>query len=272
METAIKYKPLLLFIIAACSLLCCGFLFNKQNSLIQLILLLWCTVSGIYIVYRFNDFIDQSKNFKFNVQRYFSSIENLTITLQLLLLAAPISIYYLSSFQILVLSIACATGLIYSINFSHNNKNYRVKNIFLLKNIFIGFSWGALTLIGANNFEIKTIAVLFLFASLQVVIGSIIRDIPDVLKDYEDNVKTLPIVAGIKSTLIILSAFNLALLSILTLETEYIIKEIVLFTIIWRSFLLIMLFKNYESKLWTQTINVSTCLVIFIIALIKCLL
>lgn len=266
-----KFKPLYLFVIASNSLLLAGSIASKNFDLIQLLIIQWCGLCGVFIIYRFNDFIDQTHDFKFNVRRLFSHKLHLIFLLQFFIFTIPAVFIFLSPFRILLLSAICILGILYSVNFRINQTNFRLKNIFIVKNFYIGVLWGGLILVGANGFANSYITGLFIFTSLQVFMGSIIRDIPDLETDRKENVKSFPVVMGIKKTLLLLYAFNL-----LSFGIGYIFERRMEFmllmgiTIGWRFISLVCTQSNPNSRLWTQTFNLLTCFLIFVLS--SCLL
>ena len=56
------FKPLKYFFLAAVSLLATGLLVQKSSNLNEWFFLIWSTFTGIFLTYRFNDFIDADKN------------------------------------------------------------------------------------------------------------------------------------------------------------------------------------------------------------------
>lgn len=268
MPTEIKLKPLYLFFIAANSLLLAGNILINTATISQFILLQWCGISGIFLIYRFNDFIDQTHDFKFNIRRFLSIKLHIIILAQLFLITLPAAFYLLSGFHILMLISICILGILYSLTFPYKGTNYRVKNIFLVKNLFIGFAWGSLILVGAGVFANDLIPALFIFTSLQVTIGSIIRDIPDIARDKTDDVKSLPVIFGTEKTLHllhILNAFSLLAGSLIDKSNHFLFLMLIIIS--WRAFSLIKIQHNHHSRLWTQTFNLLTCFLILVIIL-----
>jgi 4-hydroxybenzoate polyprenyltransferase len=269
-ELAIRYKSLPMFFVAANSLMLSGYVAQKHELDLSIILLLWIGVCGIFIVYRFNDFVDQSSNFKFNAKLFFKQRINLLFFFQFVVITLPVSFFVLSAFRLTLLAIIAILGVLYSINFTVLQHNFRLKNVFLVKNILIGIAWGALVLIGANSYTTAHIQALFVFCSLQVVIGSIIRDIPDVSKDTNELVKSLPVVLGISTTLKILHVLNVATLTVAFLvswQTSFLALTALI--VAWRFWVLHKIKTNYTQCSWTQYWNLITCVFILIINLFQ---
>ncbi len=270
MSTEIKFKPLYLFFIASNSLLLAGSIVTHTWNISQLLLIQWCGICGIFLIYRFNDFIDQTHSFRFNIKRFFSFKLHVLVIVQLLFITLPLALNLLSDFRIIILASICMLGVLYSLNFPFNGRNNRIKNIFLVKNIIIGFAWGSLILVGAGALNHELTIGLFIFTSLQVVIGSIIRDIPDIERDKTDRVKSLPAVFGTKTTLYMLHALNLTSFFtgfLMTKNNSFILFMLIILS--WRFISFLKIQKHNDSKLWTQTFNLLTCFLIFIIMLVQ---
>ena len=178
-------------------------------------------------------------------------------------LLLPAAIFYLNSFSFWILGIAAFVGVFYSLSFRIGKKVFRLKNIFLIKNVLIGLIWGALVLIGAETVHKVEVQSLFIFCVLQVFIGSMTRDIPDIEKDKESGVKSLPVILGVPTTLFIMRLVNIS-----SLGAAYILdwnqNWLIVYTLIimWRMISLIYLGKNHSSIFWSQTANLLTCIFI----------
>src|SRR3989338_3336041 len=83
------YKSLGLFYVAANSLLLAGQLLNTVWSWEQFLLLQWCGFTGVFMIYRFNDIIDHSENFRFNLRRVLSSRIHVLCLIQFLFITTP---------------------------------------------------------------------------------------------------------------------------------------------------------------------------------------
>lgn len=273
MSTALpqtRYKQLSFFFLAANSLVLAGTLTQVTMDYVEMALLAWCGICGIFIIYRLNDFIDQEHNMSFNIKRFFEVRLHVLFMMQFFLITLPVCFYMLSGFRIVILAGIAFLGILYSLTFRVNEHNYRLKNIFLVKNLFIGISWGALVLVGAGTHSSVYVKALFLFCSAQVIIGSIIRDIPDIEKDREGMVNSLPVLYGEKITLTTLHVLNLlSLLSAYLVQWQGSFIVLITVTISWRALALLFTAQNPLSRKWTQAANLFTCLLIFIILLIQ---
>jgi 4-hydroxybenzoate polyprenyltransferase len=262
------FKPLFLFVIASNSLLLTGSLVNGVFEWPQIILMQWCGFCGVFIIYRFNDLIDQSHDLRFNSRNLLHHKWHLLFLVQFVLFTIPAVFYFLSPFRIFLLSAICLLGIFYSINFKLDNKNYRVKNYFGVKNIFIGVLKGSLIFAGAGGFTNRLAVALFVFAGLQVLIGSSIRDIPDIEKDKKEGVKSFAVTLGVEKTIGLLHFLNLIsfIAGYLIVQDNFFILLMSL-TISWRFILLVKIRTHAHSRLWTQTFNLLTTVLIFAITL-----
>ena len=257
-----QFRLIIVFILAVFSLLISGLLLHPHNSFLDLIVLYALAGGGTAIVYGY-DFAqlkrDGYNDLIANVLR--SPLETLFFFLFVVVIA-PLSFFYLSSFRINAMLIICLFGLIYSMPFNWKGKRTKLKHFLFVKNIFIGFSWGALVLVGAGTFETDQIKAYFLFASLQVVVGSMIRDLSDLEKDEKDGVLTVPVRHGVPFTIKALHLINIlsfAPFVFLPMDQGHFFMLPVL---VWRIIVISNLSKYQQSLLWTQTFNILTCVII----------
>tara|TARA_B100000965_G_scaffold398161_1_gene415852 strand:- start:114 stop:950 length:837 start_codon:yes stop_codon:yes gene_type:complete len=269
-KAEINYKNLFWFYIASVSLLVSGFIISYNQPLLTLFTLTWCIISGLFLIYRFNDYVDQNEDLRLTIYHFLALPLNLIIFLQLIFIIIPITIYLIEKETLYVLSFSSILGFLYSINFQFNNRSFKLKNIFFVKNALIGIVWGSLVLIGSNNIFQTNIIPLFLYASIQVFIGGIIRDIPDLKKDKSNNVKSFPVVFGINYTINLLHLINF--ISIILVFFNY--NNLLIFTVFlipffWRSCNLILLNSRSNNLRITEWMNLFTCVLILISTIIS---
>jgi 4-hydroxybenzoate polyprenyltransferase len=228
-----------------------------------MLLILWLGICGTILIYD-----NPAASARFSQMNKLSLIQWLFL-LQFILITLPLSILYVSNFRLAVLIGICFLGWLYSKSFDINGNTFRVKDTLFIKNIFIGLGWGLLVIVGAGTADNKMIMAVFLFTSLQISVGSIIRDISDVENDTRTGMRTMPIVFGIHKTITILQVLNL-----LTFFPPLLIKQnwylvIFMLTIItWKWIVLMKVKTTHQSSLWTQTLNILTCSLIFIFILV----
>lgn len=265
-----KIKTLILFIIATSSLLMAGALLNTTQSLMGIVAIQWFGLSGTVIVYKLGYNFLTLKAFKFLINNFFDNKLTAFFLIQFIIIAIPMCIFVLSAFSIYMFALIFFFGLFYSIKLRFRDKKYIMKDIFFIKNILIGFNWGALILIGAGTVSSSIVQAVFIFTSLQIVIGSMIRDVFDVKKDKGIGIKTVPIIIGINSTLNILLFAN-----ILTFGMGYLINQtkpfliLMILVIIWKALIIEKVRKNNDSIIWSQTNNILLCFLIFAILFIQ---
>jgi len=263
-----RQRILLLFVIATQSLLLAGFLLVPTMTIIELLLLLWLGISGTLLIYG-STIGHHSLSIKKGLQQLVQSKLQLLFVAQVVLLIIPASIVILSWFQLVVLASICLLGWLYSIPFTIQGKPFRLKNVFLFKNTFIGFAWGALIVVGAGTVFDDQVLALFLFTSLQIVVGSTVRDCADIEHDTTSGVRTLPVIIGLKKTIQWLHLAN-----VLTVIPSYLVcqdhRMLILMVVVlaWKALILEKARRNNHSVLWTQTFNILTCFVIFVLVLI----
>ncbi len=236
----------------------------------ELLVILWCTVGGTFLIYRINDYIDTEHAFRFNILEFLKEKRHMLIVAHLFLIAFPVAFFTITPFSFMVLASVAVLGVFYSITFPLGTFRFRLKNVFLLKNISIGIAWGSLVLVGAGELLVPDVVALFLFTSVQVAIGSMIRDIPDAEKDREAGAKTFPVLYGDNATMRFLFLINTLSVGILMYPgiTSGIIGVIAI-TVLWRTVNLLKLNRNFNDRLWGQTLNLFTCTVIFLVVLLK---
>lgn len=269
-KAEINYKNLLWFYIASVSLLVSGFIISYNQPLLTLFTLIWCIISGLFLIYRFNDYVDQDVELRFNIYHFLYLPLNLIMFLQLIFITIPITVYLIEKETLYVLSLSSVLGFLYSVNFQFNNRSFKLKNVFFVKNALIGIVWGSLVLIGSNNIFQTNIIPLFLYASIQVFIGGVIRDIPDLKKDKSNNVKSFPVVLGTNFTINILHLINF--MSIILIFFNY--NNLLIFTVflipfIWRSCNLLLLNSLSNNLTITEWMNLFTCVLILISTIIS---
>lgn len=265
-----RYKKLTWFFIAAASVVGSGCVLMHHFNYTELLVILWCTVGGTFLIYRINDYIDTEHAFRFNVRAFLKEKRHMIIVAHLFLIAFPVAFFTITPFSFIVLASVAALGVFYSITFPLGAFQFRLKNVFLLKNISIGIAWGSLVLVGAGKLLVPDVVALFLFTSIQVAIGSMIRDIPDLEKDREAGAKTFPVLYGGKATMRFLFLANILSAAVLVYPriTKGIIGVIAI-TVLWRTVNLLKLNRNINDRLWGQTLNLFTCTIIFLGVLLK---
>lgn len=265
----IVFKNLTWFFIASAALIAAGFLAADNQNYFHLTLLAVIDLTGVFLVYRLNDCIDQDLHVKFNLEKFFRYTLHKVVFAVFVFVLIPLAIFLLPKTSLFILSISAIIGTLYSLSFQFGGFKFRLKNIFLVKNILIGTIWGNLILIGAGETWNNNVIILFFFTCGQVLIGGIIRDIPDIEKDRQHGVQSIPLTIGTKQTLIALHIINLLSLA-LAVYVDWDIHLVMVFgvTIIWRMINLILMGHSPSNPLWSQWMNLFNCVIIFLMLLL----
>ena len=268
LQSKITFKNLLWFYIAANSLLLSGATISYNSSFWILCVLIWCNISGLFLIYRFNDCIDTKNKLRLNIYRFFSFPSHIIIFIQLVFCAIPIAFVFLEKDVLWILAISSILGFLYSFNFKINHYSFRLKNVFFVKNLLIGLVWGSLVLIGSKDMSQTHVVLLFIYCSLQVFIGGVIRDIPDFEIDRINKVKSFPVVIGLSYTIKLLHIINLmSVIVCYFMASNFIFFMVFSTPSIWRFFNLILLNKSPDNLRWSQWMNLFTCVLIFLSSL-----
>lgn len=267
-DILLKNQKYILFFVAALSLLAAGSVVGNEAGWKNLLFLGGATVLGVFWVYKVNDVIDYDEDLKFNLKQFFSNPLYLLYSLCILGLII-FGAQLVSWFRFQVFAFVGILGFVYSFNFKWSNYSFRLKNVFFFKNLAIGLAWGALIPIGSGSFESNIVVKLTFLTIVQVFIGSMIRDVPDREKDERQQVKSFPVVLGVKKTIWSMHWFNLLSFSVV-FWGDYAADFFVMTTVvvIWRAVNLMMLSKQPFSKFWGQLFNLMTCVVILLVVMV----
>jgi len=114
--------------------------------------------------------------------------------------------YLVKPVCVLILLIPLLVGIFYSIEI----KDFRLKNVFLGKNVSISFSWAMDASLFPFLFQKNIISffAVFSFIFLKGMINTILFDLRDIRGDAIANIKTIPVVIGKKMTTLLLILLN----------------------------------------------------------------
>jgi 4-hydroxybenzoate polyprenyltransferase len=258
-------RKYLLLSVAALALFLTGIVSPMAEPVtpISLFLMIWGCVSGVIIVYRFNDYANKQQSPWKNAQTFFLNPTNTIVVLQFFLIGIPLSVIYLTAFQFNLLALAGITGIFYAVNFKLGSFTWMAKHLPGFKNFLIGMVWGMLFLIGYGKLDGPYALSLFLFISAQVFIGSSIRDLSDIENDRTKNLKTLAVLLPTNQAL-----FLLHLINIISLVVYFLFEDLnfTLFLIpaLWRAMNLFFIQQQGIRWIWTQAVNLMTCVVILL--------
>jgi hypothetical protein len=245
-----------LFILATISLVGVGQFVAQQTTWTHVLATQYIAFLGTWLLYGF----DWRAPFKKGAQRVF-------------ILQAFIFGFFafpdLAIFQWLVIGFIALLSMLYQVQIPFVQLQFQLKKRLLVKNVLIGLSWAALIPLGAGHLSTTEIQFLFWFMALQVGYGSVIRDITDIAHDQKHQLQTLPIIFGVSKTVWILqlvnwSSFLLACYFVNDPNLQWIYAVAVL-VICYKSLLLYKVKQNQSAKLWTQYLNISTCMLLFVL-------
>jgi 4-hydroxybenzoate polyprenyltransferase len=261
-------KKTILFFSAAFSLLITGVLLNDNLNGYKVLLLTIGVLCGIILIYDVKSSNDKGSLFKKVI--CFLSCKKQAFFSILLIALIPLAYTYLTLISFLAFAVSGILGVGYSVRFTLNNKSFKLKEIFILKNLLIGVGWGLLVIAGYGSLDNDIVIYITIFASIQVFIGSTIRDLPHETIDKNKGVNSLPVRVGGQKTLMVLHIFNLLSLLLLLLAIQNFNYMILIGGIVgWRFVNLFNLSHNYQSKLWGQTFNLLTCVMFLFITFIQ---
>jgi len=262
------FRNLNWFYLASTSLLSAGFLLSGMESFIPFIILIFTNFTAVFLVYRFNVCMDQKNSFQQNISHYFSFQLHRVFASQLFLVLAPLCIWLLESRTLSILAAGAAMSFLYSIQFRFGTIRFRLKNVFIIKSLFIGFVWASLILLGAGNHSDSFVNIVFIFVCIQVFIGAIIRDIPDVKSDLQEGVKSFPVIFGVNRAILILHLINIGT-GVFFVTMNYDHQGVLFFgfTSLWRALNLVCISRYPLKSIWTQQLNLFTCVLMFLILL-----
>lgn len=260
------FQKYLWFFVASTALVVTGYVISDVLTFNAFLLLLWINLVGVYLIYRINDCFAQYGKFLSNVIDFLRKPLHLVLTLQLIVVVFPLSVLILPKPVLYILNVMALMGVLYCTNIRLFGTQFRFKDLFLIKNLMIGSAWGALVLIGGAVSKDSMLLNFFLIASLQVTIGGIIRDIPDIEYDSSRGVKTLPVVLGVQRTMSLLHVLNASVLILpIFFGGENGFWLFCFIVVVWRLVNLWLLERNIQVVFFSQWMNLFTC-VIFLIA------
>lgn len=262
-----RIKINLLFILATLSLLIAGYWIHPSESLTHLLLLSYWCICGTWMVYGL-EFNKRENNSISSLFKALKKHKGQQLFVVHLILLTPLFLYVISWYAIFALVIIALLGLVYSIELKFINVGFKLKQVFFLKNIIIGLAWGLLVLLGGNNYEDPALLVCFFLSTLQIIVGSILRDVADFNFDIKSKTKTVPIILGLQFTFPLLHLLNLMSASVLLIFSDTWILFVVAIVVAWKALIIEKVRRNNHSVLWTQTLNILTCSLILILVLI----
>ena len=263
---SLSLRRIIMFLAGVLSLIFGGIIIGEHFESKQFIILSISGLSGVMLLY--NDKNHLPNENWFNVLAWFLKRKSNVLFIVTSLILIPFSLLHLSILSFALLSFTVIIGVMYSLNFKIGNTEFKLKNILFLKNILIGLGWGSLVTIGAGRFAEDQVIFLTIFMILQVFLGSIIRDLPDVKSDIKNGVKSIPVVFGISNSIWIMHIINLSAL-LLLIDTSFELRLVIIILVTWRFINLLLIKLIGINKHLIQTFNLATCYLFFIILLLQ---
>jgi 4-hydroxybenzoate polyprenyltransferase len=154
-------------------------------------------------------------------------------------------------------------GLSYSYPFATLKGPFRLKSLTGIKSAWIGVGWAMLVYLGAGDTTSPYIHIVAGFVALQVMAGSVLRDLDDLEEDRLSGTRTLPLVFGERTTYALLHTLNLLSgLLLVVCPVPWGIAWIAV--LVWRAVNLEWLRWGDPGHYATQYMNLATCGLIFI--------
>jgi 4-hydroxybenzoate polyprenyltransferase len=268
-----KRKNLFPLLLAGLCLMGGGHLLADEQNWVQFSILALVIACGVVIIYGFNDLKDLPFKHE-NNRKYLTKSPSYMFTLWLFVVVCiPFGLVVLSYFQISIIVMIGLLGTLYSMNVEIGSILFHMKKVPFLKNLIIGICWGALMLLGFGEMDSFEVKILFVFISLQISLGSAIRDIADLEEDRALNVRTVPVILGIQKQLWLSHIFNATTLAGLIFVPVGSLVYLVLISFVGFRFIhLLLLKRGFGNTLLTQQVNIGFCYLLFVMLLIGQLL
>lgn len=256
-------KSMQYLMLAALCVTWTGFTFNSKVHLLSFLTVSITTVFLVLFVYGFDDVMDNELSpdyFRIPSVRWLGTLAIASSFFAWVMLGWA---SFISALSILVV------GTLYSFRHNQSHLNIRLKSFFLLKNFLIGFAWGMLVFLGSNSFSLEAALITFLFFTLQVTIGSVIRDLDDIKEDRKNKIPTFPIILGLQNTFIAIHGINLFSVLVLIAGLQF-VSELKFLWIMWtwvvvyRLGLIEIIRRKNMSPYLLQQFNILVCSLVFI--------
>ncbi|MDT8411669.1 MAG: UbiA family prenyltransferase [Vicingaceae bacterium] len=185
--------------------------FNLTPSNAMLVLVF----SATYFIYNFQRLVRMNQkeideaNIGFRMKWVYKNKQPIIFTIVIVAIILVVSLFYLNIKTILALAIMGFFSVVYVVRFiPYNNKWLALRDIPFLKIFVIAFVWtlvtGFLPLISKDVNQINLLHLLFLSKQFLFVVAITIPfDIRDMKYDVEKDIKTFPLVVGVKNTLVL---------------------------------------------------------------------
>ncbi|MBI5000235.1 MAG: UbiA family prenyltransferase [Euryarchaeota archaeon] len=152
--------------------------------------------------------------------------------------------------------------LLYGIGVSsENTQRMRVKQIFLVKNLIVSFTWATMVImlpILYSKDDLTTVAgILYSYIFIQIFIDCVATDIKDIVGDKKAQIKTIPSLYGEKKTLILLQVITLASVVFFGIVSYFYFSNMIFLTYtILSGVITILYLKYYQTTLKNTIVDV----------------
>ncbi len=133
-----------------------------------------------------------------------------------LLLTLGVGLYVLAIGVAVVLDLPGAGYMVIPLLVAIAYSYLRLKKLFLVKNLTVGFAWGLIPLgVGVYYDILETPGILFLagYITAMLTVAAIVFDIKDIEGDRAEGIRTVPVVFNPRGTRILSQALNVAIAS-----------------------------------------------------------
>lgn len=258
------------FILAAYSLILSGAFTSNLYSNQSLFVLIWITTSGVLFVYGNISYELENGSVKEKLKNVLRNDRALLILVQFFLLALPFSFLFLETSSLFYLATSAALALLYTYRFNFLNSKLQLKKIPIIKNVIIGIAWAALILVGSGSLYDPNVFMFFVFMSIQITVGSSMRDLQDIKIDKQLGIQTIPSSIGESNSFKLFHILNIgSILSCIISQFSYSEFTIIISIVIYKSINLYFLEKLPQSEFWGQSVNIGTCIVLVFLIVIK---
>ncbi len=208
-------------------------LFGLRHNVL-LLLAAFLLTFAVYLLNVVTDFEEDSINQPIRMKAYEMKNAFLFISFFSCIIAISIG-FYLNIESIFVMLIPFIIGFLYSVRIA----NFRIKNLFLAKNISISLSWAMEASLMPYVFKpfYSFFLAVFLLIFIKGMINTILFDLRDVEGDRMSKIITIPVKMGKKKTFFLLLLLNSSLFLWLFLFMDVLIRHIL--------FVLICIFYGY---------------------------
>ncbi len=220
----------------------------------------WITAALVIYVYGLDSLIDTLHPLRAMLSR--------KGLLLLPVLLSGLALAYRRQAETLVASLLIlALGLSYAYPLPWKTRVLRLKDVTGLKSAWIGIGWALLVYLGAGDFHHLQAHWVASFVALQVMAGSVLRDLDDMDEDRLAGTRTLPLALGEGPTYLLLHALNLSSgIMLFTMPVAFAFGWF--FVIAWRAANLEWLRLSEPGRFATQYMNLATCGLIFLIRMV----